>query len=241
MQLTHALGEIRNRSLHRDVSGHVLDPERVQRGEVDAELARECVARARGSLAGRTEAEMTTKVLFLQGGGKDAHAWDAKLARSLADKLGPGYTVAYPEMPNEADPNYEAWRRCILEQRKALGEGVVLVGHSLGGSMLLKMLAEGDLGEALRGVFIISAPYFHETEGWPWPEAQMPANAASRFPAGLALFLYHGQDDDDVPFSHLALQAKALPQAQTRALAGRNHQLNDDLTEVADDIRKLAP
>jgi predicted alpha/beta hydrolase family esterase len=179
-------------------------------------------------------------VLFVQGGGKDAHAWDAKLARSLANELGPGYDVAFPEMPNEADPNYAAWRRCILDELEALGEGVVLAGHSLGGSMLLKMLTEGDFGDALRGVFIISAPFFHETEGGPWAEAQIPPNAEDRLPAGLPVFLYHGQDDDEVPFSHLGLHAKALPRAQTRALAGRNHQLNDDLTEVADDIRKLA-
>jgi hypothetical protein len=45
--------------------------------------------------------------------------------------------------------------------------------------------------------------------------------------------------DKIVPFSHLDLYATALPQAFTRRLAGRDHQLNNDLSEVARDIRGL--
>jgi hypothetical protein len=38
---------------------------------------------------------------------------------------------------------------------------------------------------------------------------------------------------------HVDLYAKAIPQAVTRRLEGRNHQLNDDLGDVASDIRSL--
>ncbi len=53
------------------------------------------------------------------------------------------------------------------------------------------------------------------------------------------MFLYHGRQDEIVPFSHLELYARTFPQAIVRALDARNHQLNDDLTEVADDIRRV--
>jgi hypothetical protein len=35
------------------------------------------------------------------------------------------------------------------------------------------------------------------------------------------------------------LYAEAIPYARVRRLANRDHQLNNDLTEVASDIRKL--
>lgn len=180
-------------------------------------------------------------VLFIQGGGEDAHAWDERLANSLREKLGPGYDVVYPRMPNESDPNYQAWKECVRAELKKLGEPAVLVAHSIGASMLVKMLTERNARRSLKGIFLIAAPFVHEREGWQWKEAEPPANPATRMPKGVPLFLYHGRDDEEVPFAHLALYAKAFPRAITRALPGRNHQMNDDLTEVAADIRKLEP
>ena len=58
-------------------------------------------------------------------------------------------------------------------------------------------------------------------------------------PDGVPFYLYHGDDDDDVPQSHIGLFEKALPHAIIRRLEGRNHQLNDDLSDVAHDIRLL--
>jgi uncharacterized protein len=178
-------------------------------------------------------------VLFIQGGGEGAYDCDAKLAASLETRLGRGYPVAYPRMPNEADPSYAAWRRQILEELGRLGQPVVLVAHSIGASMVMKMLADGDIGPALRGVFIIAAPYLHAREGWQWNEAELPANAAARLPKHLPVCLYHGDADEVVPFEHLALYTKALPRVIARALPGRDHQVREDLTEIADDIRKL--
>jgi predicted alpha/beta hydrolase family esterase len=180
---------------------------------------------------------MTIQVLFVHGAGEGAHACDAKLATSLREKLGAGYVVHYPLLPNEADPVYEAWQRCIAEELAMLGNGVVLVGHSIGASVLIAALAAGALGQSVAGVFLLAAPFWHDHEVWRWQEAELPVDAADLLPAGVPVFLYHGREDEVVPFSHLALYARTFPQATVRALAARNHQLNDDLTEVADDIR----
>lgn len=42
-----------------------------------------------------------------------------------------------------------------------------------------------------------------------------------------------------VPLAHVDLYSAVMPQAFVRRLAGRNRQLNDDLPEVARDIRRL--
>jgi hypothetical protein len=57
---------------------------------------------------------MAKQVLFVQGGAEGAYKDDARLAESLRSNLGPNYQVRYPAMPNEADPDYQSWKRSIL-------------------------------------------------------------------------------------------------------------------------------
>ena len=53
------------------------------------------------------------------------------------------------------------------------------------------------------------------------------------------LTLYQGTRDDVVPVSHIGMLAKAFPRARVRRLEGRDHQLDNDLSEVARDIKRL--
>lgn len=53
------------------------------------------------------------------------------------------------------------------------------------------------------------------------------------------MFFYHSRDDEWAPFAHLALYTAKLPRATVHEFDGRGRQLNDDLTEVARDIRRL--
>ena len=53
------------------------------------------------------------------------------------------------------------------------------------------------------------------------------------------VYLYHGSKDETAPFEHVHLYAQAIPQAVVRRLSGRDHQLNNDMSEVAADIRRL--
>ena len=180
------------------------------------------------------------QVLFVHGGGGGAHAEDAKLVASLREQLRSGYAVRYPLMPNEDDPNYAAWKQCIAEELANIGDNALLVGHSVGASVLIKALADGGFEQSIAGVFLIAPPFLHDDEVWRWQEAEWPKDVADRLPRGLPVFLYHGREDEVVPFSHQAMYAKALPHATVRALEGRNHQVNDDLTEVADDIKRVS-
>ena len=182
---------------------------------------------------------MLKQVLFVQGGAEGAHNDDAKLAASLRRELGPDYHVRYPAMPNEAEPDYEAWKQRIAEELAGMGEGAVLVGHSIGASVIIKFLAEGPPKQSLAGVFLIAAPFWHDHEIWRWREVELPKDVSARLSDRVPIFLYHGRDDEVVPLAHVNLYARALPQAVIRLLDGRNHQLDDDLSEVANDIKQL--
>lgn len=184
---------------------------------------------------------MPHQVLLIQGGGEGAYNDDAKLAASLRGRLGPTYHVRYPAMPDEGEPDYQAWRRTILDEALDMGEGAILVGHSIGASVLIRSLTDQAPKLSIAGLFLIAGPYWHDHEFWHWDEVALPRDAGERCPRDVPLFLYHGEDDEVVPVLHLDMYMKALPRAVARRLRGRNHQLNDDMREVARDIVGLDP
>lgn len=178
-------------------------------------------------------------VLFVQGAGAGAHAeWDIHLVESLRRELGPEYDVRYPRMPDEADPRVAAWRPVLERELAALGPGAVVVGHSVGGTVLLHTLADARPVPALAAIVLVSAPFIGEG-GWASGELLSRPDLAERLPAATPLLLYHGEDDAEVPVAHLARYAHAIPRARVRRLAGRDHQLNNDLSEVARDVHGL--
>jgi uncharacterized protein len=84
------------------------------------------------------------------------------------------------------------------------------------------------------------APFWHDHEVWRWEQVQLPKDVAASLPRVVPIFLYHSCADEVVPFSHMEMYKRVLPQAIARGLEGRNHQLHDDLTEVAEDIRAMS-
>ena len=182
---------------------------------------------------------MTRHVLFVQGGGDGVHDhWDNRLVDSLTSGLDPDYAIHYPVMPNEADPQYAAWKQTLERELAALEPGAVVVGHSVGGTILINFLAEQTPQSRLGAICLIAAPFIGEG-GWKTDDIEARSDLAARLPHDVPIFLYHGEDDDTVPLAHVELYARTLPHAHVRLLSNRDHQLNNDLSEVASDIRRL--
>jgi predicted alpha/beta hydrolase family esterase len=180
---------------------------------------------------------MTVEILFVQGGGPNVHDdWDQKLVDNLVQALGPGYRVRYPRMPNEADPHYATWKPALVKELEALDDGAILVGHSVGGTMLIHALAEYSSGFRPRALVLVSAPFIGEG-GWPSDELPAKKSFGAQLPS--SVLLYQGADDDTVPSKHAQLYEQAIPNAVLHVLPGRDHQLNNDMTEVAQGIRSL--
>jgi predicted alpha/beta hydrolase family esterase len=141
-------------------------------------------------------------------------------------------------MPNEADPSYPMWKAALAEEIAGLDDGAILMGHSLGGTILINAIAEAPPHRKLAGVFLIAAP-FVGVGGWPSEDIKPMAELGARLPPKTPIYLYHGSKDDTAPFAHVDLFEKAIPGAIVHRLHGRDHQLNDDLAEVAADVRAL--
>jgi predicted alpha/beta hydrolase family esterase len=176
---------------------------------------------------------MKKQVLFIHGAG--GYEEDKKLAADLRDALGTTYDVRYSKMSD----NHEVavWKNQIARELAVLDGEVILVGHSLGGSILLKYLSEEKVDKPVAGVFLIALPYWG-AEDWEVDEYTLEKDFASKLPEELPVFMYHSRDDETVPFAHLALYAEKLPQATVYEFDDRGHQFDDDLSEVAQDIRR---
>ena len=181
---------------------------------------------------------MKKYVLFIHGAGEGAYEEDGLLVASLQKALGSAYHVRYPKMVNEESPEYADWKAQIASELAALDGEIILVGHSVGGSVLLKHLSEGPVEKPIAGLFVVAAPYWGADEFWSWNDVRLPQDVDAKLASIPRIFLYHSRDDEIVPFAHLALYAAKLPQAFIREVNGRGHQFGNDLADVAKDMIK---
>jgi predicted alpha/beta hydrolase family esterase len=180
---------------------------------------------------------MRQQVLFIQGGGEGAHdEWDQTLVETLARDLGANYEIRYPRMPDEADPDYLRWKAALGQELARLDDAAIVVGHSIGATILISALAE-EPSFPVGGVYLLAAPFVGEG-GWPSGDIKPMSELGKRLSTRFPIYLYHGSKDETAPIGHADLYEKAVPQAVVRRLAGRDHQLNNDTREVAADIRE---
>ena len=181
---------------------------------------------------------MRRQILFIQGAGnKYKPLGSGKLIAYLQKQLGSDYEVLAPDMPDPDHPAYQAWRDQIEQELGKLDADALLIGHSLGGSMLLKYLAEGTYQKPIAGLFLVAVPYWGKQD---WElEYAVPDDFASHLPSIRQLFLYHSRSDEEVPFSSLKRYQEKLPQATVRVLDGKEHSFTEGLPLLAQDIKRL--
>ena len=181
---------------------------------------------------------MSNNILFIQGGGEGGYEADKALVASLQKALGKGYEINYPEiLPDESAPDF-GWTQQIGKKISETRSDIILVGHSFGASMILKYLSESYVDKKIEGVFLVATPFWEGNEDWQ-TGLKLQADFADKLPGGVPVFFYHCHDDKEIPFTHLVHYKQKLPQATFREIKSGGHQLNDDLTLVAKDIKSL--
>ena len=182
---------------------------------------------------------MVKHLIFFHGGGSEEdYEADAKLVALLKSKLGSGYSVHYPLLPDNGTPDLGR-REQISREISASEDNVILVGHSLGASMLLACISEIKITKKNAGIFLLATPFWSGNEDW--VEAfKLQPNFAERLDTKTPLYFYHSRDDEEVPFGHLAIYKQHLPWASFREISDGGHQLNNDLAIVANDIKAIS-
>lgn len=182
---------------------------------------------------------MNKRVIFIQGGGDGGYEADAKLVASLQEALGDDYEIRYPQLLSDETLSDFGWLQQIGKEIDMIGDDVFLVGHSLGASLILKYLSENKITKTIRGIFLISTPFWMGEEDWV-KGLKLQEGFAERLPQNIPVFLYHSKDDEEVPFTHFEIYAQKLPNATFRKITKGGHQLNNNLAMVAKDIKSMA-
>lgn len=179
---------------------------------------------------------MKTQVLFIHGGGDDGYGTDRTMMHSLQEALGEHYQLWYPQMDvKEENDIAVTWIAQIENEILKIGSEIMLVGHSLGGSMILKYLSERQVSEFIKGVFLIAPPFWSGSRVWVQP-LKLKKNFETQLPTDIPLFFYQCKDDEVVPYAHFEQYRKILPAASFREVLIGGHQFNNDLSLVATDI-----
>ena len=181
---------------------------------------------------------MNKQILFIQGGGEGGYEVDKALVASLQAALGKEYVIKYPEIKSDESASDFGWIRQIGKNISEIKSDIILVGHSLGASMLLKYLSENFLKKKIAGIFLIATPFWNGNEDWQ-NGLKLKKDFADKLPYEVPVFFYHCQDDEEIPFSTLEHYKQELTHAIFREIKSGGHQLNNDLTLVANDIKIL--
>lgn len=122
--------------------------------------------------------------------------------RAIVDRLdGP---VTMPEFSDD-DMTFEAWAVPIREHLNELDAADLVVAHSFGASILLKVL--GEQKYTVSRAVLLAMPDW-TPQGWDVAEYAFEGPEPAT-----ALALHHCLDDEVVPFDHLQLHARRLPSA----------------------------
>jgi predicted alpha/beta hydrolase family esterase len=183
---------------------------------------------------------MNATLLIIHGAGNRSFKQMSERWVPFVQKaLGPDVQIICPSMPNPQFPQYSLWRETIRENLNKIRGPLILIGHSLGGTLLLKYLTEEKVQNTIHGIFIIASPYFSEKAGWNYQDFFIEKDP-DQVLRSTPLFSYHSTDDQVVPVGHQAFLMNHFPHAEVKTLSGHGHEFNrKEFKEIIEDIKRI--
>lgn len=171
----------------------------------------------------------------------DPFAEKKKWRTTLSEALGDEYEVFLPQMPNKMNAKYLEWEIWFEKYLPFLKDGVILIGHSLGASFLLRYLSQKNLSIKVGGLYLIAAPYFEkdQEEGgdFCFDEVHLPLIAQKV----AKIVLIHSKDDVVVPFTHFEKLMSGFPNAESIVFDDKGHFNQESFPELIAHICNLHP
>ncbi|MFA6354456.1 MAG: alpha/beta hydrolase [Candidatus Paceibacterota bacterium] len=157
--------------------------------------------------------------------------------RNLTKNLGRNYEVILPEMPNKFNAKYLEWKIWFEKLIPYIKPKAIFVGHSLGGTFLVKYLSENKFSKNIKATFLVAACFNSDGLDDPLLDFEPPKNISSFKDQAGQIFIYHSQDDKVVPVSHAKKFQKVLPKAKLTILKNRGHFNQEKIPELIKDLK----
>ncbi len=159
---------------------------------------------------------------------------------TLPSELGTEYEVFAPQMPSKRDAKYVEWKIWFEKMLPFLADGVVLVGHSLGGVFLARYLSENQLSVRVSAVFLVAAPHFKKGARGANKAGFVVGDLSALGDRAEKIFVMHSKDDPVVPFAHAERYQRALPHSIMVQFTDRHHFIGRRFPEIIRLIKKVS-
>lgn len=157
---------------------------------------------------------------------------------SLEKKLGRGYQVILPRMPNRNSARYLEWKIWFENFFPLLNKEVVLVGHSLGGIFLTRYLSENKFPKKILATILVAASYDNRKSKALSSGFVLKKDLSKLQKQSERLIFYHSRDDKQVSFSSFQKYKKSLPKATFIEFKKRGHFNQSSFPEIIREIKR---
>lgn len=159
--------------------------------------------------------------------------------KNLEKNLGKEFEVILPEMPSRWNAKYAEWKIWFEKLIPFLDPSVILIGHSLGGTFLVKYLSENMLSKKIEALFLVAPAFYDKKANDFLADFLLPDNFARLERQAEKIFIYQSKDDPIVPFSDSEKFKSMLREAVVRVLVDRGHFNQEEFPELVEDIKSL--
>ncbi len=161
--------------------------------------------------------------------------WQPTLREALAET----HEVYYPAMPSSKNAKYTEWKIWFERYHAFLRDGVVLIGHSLGGYFLAKYLTENTMSVRVHALYLLAAPFenddFGGEDGGDFAlDTTRLSTIAEHIPN---IYIVHSRDDQIVPYTHALKYAATLPAATLISFDDKGHFIGEAFPEIIEHIQ----
>jgi len=156
--------------------------------------------------------------------------------KNLQDDLGNDFEIFNPLMPSAWNMKYIEWKIWIERFFPFFKDGIVLMGHSLGGVFLAKYLSENDFPVRISQLHLSASPFDDESEEY-LGELKLDDRISIIENKVNKIFIYHSKDDQVVSFGELEKYSKALPKAEKVIFEDRGHFKQEHFPEIVEKIK----
>lgn len=159
--------------------------------------------------------------------------------RNLGENLGEEFEIVYPNMPNKINAKYLEWKIWFDKFIPHFKKEILLVGHSLGGTFLVKYLSENNFPSKIRGVFLVAPPHDDKDSDFSLADFILPDSLEKMENQADKIFVYFSEDDPVVPFADKSKYEASLGRAVFRIFKDRGHFNQEEFPEIISDIKGL--
>jgi uncharacterized protein len=158
---------------------------------------------------------------------------------TLQEQIGTDTQVLLPSMPNGTNAQYTEWKLWFDRIAEIAEDGIILVGHSLGGIFLAKYLSENIFPKKIAATILIAAPYDDESEEDLGSFALHSITDTFRHQAG-SVTCFYGVDDPVVSIDEMDKYQSQLPKAEFVILPAPDHFARPEFPELIHRLHELS-